>query len=156
MGILGDTISWDLGMLHRDGVRLRHLGRLQDLSPDIQRAVRESIEITRNNTRLHLNVCFNYGGRAELVDAVRQIVAGGRDPETITEELISSYLYTRDLPEPDMVIRTAAEMRVGNFLLLTSAYDEYYVTATLWPDFLRDDVATCWSAAGHGGGGVGG
>ncbi len=140
MRLFWETIRSDLEKLHRDGVRLRHLGRLQDLSPNIQRAVRDSMELTRNNTRIGLNVCFNYGGRAELVDAIRQIIADGRDPDTITEELISSYLYTRDLPDPDMVIRTAGEMRVSNFLLWQSAYSEYYATATLWPDFGREDL----------------
>src|SRR5579883_3634007 len=104
MRLFWETIRSDVEKLHRNGVRLRHLGRLQDLSPDIQRAVRDMVELTRNNTRLSLNVCFNYGGRAELVDAIRQIVADGKRPEAITEELISSYLYTRDLPDPDMVI----------------------------------------------------
>jgi undecaprenyl diphosphate synthase len=135
-----ETIRSDLEKLHRDGVRLRHLGRLQDLSPDIQKAVLDSVELTRNNTRIGLNVCFNYGGRAELVDAVRQIIADGKRPESITEELISSYLYTRDLPDPDMVIRTAGEMRVSNFLLWQTAYSEYYATPTLWPDFGREDL----------------
>jgi len=140
MRLFWETIRSDLEKLHRDGVRLRHLGRLQDLSPDIQKAVRASVELTSNNTRIGLNVCFNYGGRAELVDAIRQIIADGRNPETITEELISSYLYTRDLPDPDMVIRTAGEMRVSNFLLWQSAYSEYYATPTLWPDFGREDL----------------
>jgi undecaprenyl diphosphate synthase len=85
-------------------------------------------------------VCFNYGGRAELVDAIRQIIADGHRPEEVTEELISSYLYTRGLPDPDMVIRTAGEMRVSNFLLWQSAYTEYYATPTLWPDFGREDL----------------
>lgn len=140
MRLFWETIRTDVEKLHREGVRLRHLGRLQDLSPDIQKAVRDSVELTRSNNRLHLNVCFNYGGRAELVDAIRQIVADGRQPESITEELISSYLYTRDLPDPDMVIRTAGEMRVSNFLLWQSAYSEYYSTPTLWPDFGREDL----------------
>ena len=140
MRLFWETIRSDLEKLHRDGVRLRHLGRLQDLSPDIQQAVRDSIELTCKNTRIGLNVCFNYGGRAELVDAVRQIVADGKNPEAITEELISSYLYTRDLPDPDMVIRTAGEMRVSNFLLWQSAYSEYYATPTLWPDFGREEL----------------
>ena len=140
MRLFWETIRSDLEKLHRDGVRLRHLGRLQDLSLDIQKAVRDSVELTRNNTRIGLNVCFNYGGRAELVDAIRQIIADGRNPDTITEELISSYLYTRDLPDPDMVIRTAGEMRVSNFLLWQSAYSEYYATPTLWPDFGREDL----------------
>ncbi len=135
-----ETIRSDVEKLHRNGVRLRHLGRLYDLSPDIQHAVRDMVELTKNNTRLSLNVCFNYGGRAELVDAVRQIVADGHDPTSITEELISSYLYTRDLPDPDMVIRTAGEMRVSIFLLWQSAYSEYYATPTLWPDFGREDL----------------
>jgi len=140
MRLFWETIRSDLEKLHRDGVRLRHLGRLRDLSPDIQKAVQDSVELTRHNTRIGLNVCFNYGGRAELVDAVRQILADGRSPDTITEELISSYLYTRDLPDPDMVIRTAGEMRVSNFLLWQSAYSEYYATPTLWPDFGREDL----------------
>jgi len=140
MRLFWETIRSDLEKLHRDGVRLRHLGRLQDLSPDIQKAVRDSVEVTRNNTRIGLNVCFNYGGRAELVDAVRQMIIDGRQPEAVTEELISSYLYTRDLPDPDMVIRTAGEMRVSNFLLWQTAYSEYYATPTLWPDFGREDL----------------
>jgi undecaprenyl diphosphate synthase len=140
MRLFWETIRSDLEKLHRDGVRLRHLGRLYDLSPDIQRAVRDSMEKTSNNTRVGLNVCFNYGGRAELVDAVRQIIADGKCVDSITEELIGSYLYTRDLPDPDLVIRTAGEMRVSNFLLWQSAYSEYYATPTLWPDFGREDL----------------
>lgn len=135
-----ETIRSDLEKLHRDGVRLRHLGRLYDLSPDIQQAVREAVELTKNNTRIGLNVCFNYGGRAELVDAFRQMIADGIQPEAISEELIASYLYTRDLPDPDIIIRTAGEMRVSNFLLWQSAYSEYYATPTLWPDFGREDL----------------
>ena len=140
MRLFWETIRSDLDKLHRNGVRLRHLGRLQGLSPDIQKAVRDMMELTRNNTRIGLNVCFNYGGRAELVDAIRQIIADGHNPEAITEELISCYLYTRDLPDPDMVIRTAGEMRVSNFLLWQSAYTEYYATPTLWPDFGKEDL----------------
>jgi undecaprenyl diphosphate synthase len=140
MRLFWETIRSDLEKLHHDGVRLRHLGRLHDLSPDIQQAVHDSIELTKNNTRISLNVCFNYGGRAELVDAIRHIIADGRCPDMITEELISSYLYTRDLPDPDLVIRTAGEMRVSNFLLWQSAYSEYYATSTLWPDFGREDL----------------
>nr|WP_161975648.1 polyprenyl diphosphate synthase [Tengunoibacter tsumagoiensis] len=140
MRLFWETIRSDLEKLHRDGVRLRHLGRLYDLPPDLQKAVQDSVDLTKDNTRIGLNVCFNYGGRAELVDAVRQIIADGRDPNTITEELISSYLYTRDLPDPDLVIRTAGEMRVSNFLLWQSAYSEYYATSTLWPDFGHEDL----------------
>src|SRR2546429_1421235 len=140
MRLFWETIRSDVEKLHREGVRLRHLGRLQDLSPSIQKGVRDSVELTRHNTRLNLNICFNYGGRAELVDAIRQIIADGKQPADISEELITSYLYTRDLPDPDMVIRTAGEMRVSNFLLWQSAYSEYYATPTLWPDFGREDL----------------
>ncbi|WP_376797398.1 polyprenyl diphosphate synthase [Thermogemmatispora sp.] len=140
MRLFWETIRSDLEKLHRDGVRLRHLGRLQDLPPAIQRAVQESVELTRHNNRIHLSVCFNYGGRAELVDAVRRIIADGLPPEAITEEVISSYLYTHDLPDPDLVVRTAGEMRVSNFLIWQSAYSEYYSTPTLWPDFGREDL----------------
>jgi undecaprenyl diphosphate synthase len=140
MRLLWETVRNDLQRLHREGVRLRHLGRLANLPPDVQRAINDSVELTKNNTMIDVNLCFNYGGRAELVDAVRQIVADGRDPDCINEDLISSYLYTRDLPDPEMVIRTAGEMRVSNFLLWQSAYSEYYATPTLWPDFGREDL----------------
>ena len=140
MRLLWETLRGQLARLHREGVRLRHLGRLSDLSPDLQKAIRDAVELTKQNTVIDVNVCFNYGGRAELVDAVRQIIADGRAPEAVNEELISSYLYTRDLPDPDMVIRTAGEMRVSNFLLWQSAYSEYYATPTLWPDFGYEDL----------------
>jgi undecaprenyl diphosphate synthase len=140
MRLLWETVRHDLQRLHREGVRLRHLGRLNNLPPDVQRAIGEMIELTRNNSVINVNVCFNYGGRAELVDAIRKIIADGRDPECIDEELIASYLYTRDLPDPDMVIRTAGEMRVSNFLLWQTAYSEYYATPTLWPDFGRTEL----------------
>ncbi len=140
MRLFWETIRSDVGKLHREGVRLRHLGRLHDLPPDLQKAIQESVDLMKDNTRIGLNVCFNYGGRAELVDAVRQIIADGRCPDAINEELISSYLYTRDLPDPDLVIRTAGEMRVSNFLLWQSAYSEYYATPTLWPDFGQEDL----------------
>lgn len=149
MRLFWETIRTDIEKLHREGVRLRHLGRLQDLSPDIQKAVQNSVELTRNNTRIGLNVCFNYGGRAELVDAIRQIITDGHDPNSISEELISSYLYTRDLPDPEMVIRTAGEMRISNFLLWQSAYSEYYATPTLWPDFGKEDLHSALESFHH-------
>jgi undecaprenyl diphosphate synthase len=149
MRLFWETIRSDIEKLHREGVRLRHLGRLQDLSPDIQKAVQDSVELTRNNSRIGLNVCFNYGGRAELVDAIRQIIIDGHDPNSITEELVSSYLYTRDLPDPEMVIRTAGEMRVSNFLIWQSAYSEYYATPTLWPDFGKEDLCSALESYRH-------
>jgi undecaprenyl diphosphate synthase len=146
MRLFWEVIQSDLDRLNRNGVRLRHIGRMEGLSADIQKAILHSAEVTRHNTKLALNVCFNYGGRGELVDAVRQIVADGLRPEAITEEVISRYLYTKDLPDPDLVIRTASEMRLSNFLIWQAAYSEYYATETLWPDFTREDFLDALNA----------
>jgi undecaprenyl diphosphate synthase len=137
MRLFWDVIQSDLERLRREGVRLRHIGRMEDLAPDIQQAVTHAMEITRDNTELALNICFNYGGRAEIVDAVRHIIAEGTPAEAITEELISRHLYTSDLPDPDLVIRTAGEMRLSNYLIWQAAYAEFYSTPILWPDFDR-------------------
>jgi undecaprenyl diphosphate synthase len=146
MRLFWDTIKSDLDRLRREGVRLRHIGRMEELAPDIQQAVQDAMELTRANDALCLNVCFNYGGRAEIVDAVRQIVASGTRPEDITEEMIGRHLYTRDLPDPDLVIRTAGEMRLSNYLIWQAAYAEYYSTPVLWPDFGRDDLLAALEA----------
>ena len=138
MGLMWETIRTDVDRLHREGVRLRHIGRIEGLSPDIQRAIRHMETLTERNDKLTLNVCFNYGGRAEIVDAVRAIVASGVPQEQITEELIERNLYTRGLPDPDLVIRTAGEMRLSNYLIWQVAYAEYYSTPVLWPDFGHD------------------
>jgi undecaprenyl diphosphate synthase len=139
MRLLWETIRSDLDRLHREGVRLRHVGRLQGLAPDIQQAIHHMQDLTRHNDKLALNVCFNYGGRAEIVDAVREIIAEGMPADCITEDVISRHLYTRDLPDPDLVIRTAGEMRLSNYLIWQVAYAEYYSTPVLWPDFQRAD-----------------
>lgn len=139
MRIFWETIRSDLQKLHRNGVRLQHLGRLEELAPDIQKAIKYSVELTRNNGGVILNVCFNYGGRAELVDAIRRMIVDSVPPQAINEELVSNYLYTRGLPDPDLIIRTASEMRLSNFLIWQSAYSEYYATHTFWPDFGRED-----------------
>jgi undecaprenyl diphosphate synthase len=106
----------------------------------LQRAIARAVELTRDNTRLTLNFAFNYGGRAEIVDAVRRIVADDVPADEIDEALISRYLYTARLPDPDLVIRTAGEMRLSNFLIWQAAYSEYYSTPTLWPDFDEEDL----------------
>jgi undecaprenyl diphosphate synthase len=137
MRLFWDVIQSDLERLRREGVRLRHIGRMEDLAPDIQQAVTHAMEITRDNTELALNICFNYGGRTEIVDAVRRIIAEGTPAEAITEDLISHHLYTSDLPDPDLVIRTAGEMRLSNYLIWQAAYAEFYSTPILWPDFDR-------------------
>ena len=146
MRLFWETIRSDLDRLHANGVRLRHVGRVKGLAPDVQDAIRHMQDLTRDNTKLALNVCFNYGGRAEIVDAVREIVAQGVSEDDITEDLISRHLYTRDLPDPDLVIRTAGEMRLSNYLIWQVAYAEYYATPVLWPDFQREDFVAALDA----------
>jgi len=135
IGILQEVIGSEAEELDRQNVRIRHLGRLDRFSPELRKAVLDSLELTEDNTGMTLNVAFDYGGRAEIVDAVRRIVADGLAPDEITDDVFRRYLYTADLPDPDLVIRTAGEMRISNFLLWQSAYAEYYATPVLWPDF---------------------
>ena len=146
MRLMWETIRTDVDRLHRNGVRLRHIGRLGDLAPDVQDAIRHMMELTKDNTKFQLNVCFNYGGRAEIVDAVRAVVAEGVKPEDVTEEMIGHHLYTRDLPDPDLIIRTGGEMRLSNYLIWQAAYAEYYSTPTLWPDFGESDLLSALDA----------
>lgn len=147
--LLGRVINREINALHENGVRLRHIGRLDALSPRLQKKVQEAIELTKNNQRLTVSVAFNYGGRAEIVDAVRRILAAGLTPDDIDEDVLRSYLYTADLPDPDLIIRTAGEMRMSNFLLWQSAYAEYYATPTYWPDFDADEIDRALEAYSH-------
>ncbi len=140
MRILEQTIDRELPELHQNGVQLRHIGRLEGIAEGLRRKVREAIELTRHNDRIILSVAFNYGGRAEIVYAVRRIVETGVDPEQLDEALFSQYLYTAGLPDPDLIIRTAGELRVSNFLIWQSAYAEYYATPTYWPDFDEEEL----------------
>jgi undecaprenyl diphosphate synthase len=135
MQILSDFIDRETKELHRNGVQLRHIGRLEGLSERLRRKVRYAIDLTRENTRLTLAIAFNYGGRADIVDAVRALVAKGIPAEEITEQAIADHLTTRGIPDPDMVIRTSGEWRLSNFLIWQTAYSEYWSTPTFWPDF---------------------
>jgi len=126
--------------LHRKGVHVRHVGSLEGVSPALQAAIRDAEELTCNNMGLVLNFAFNYGGRAEIVHAVRALIEEGARPEDVTEETISRHLHTGGLPDPDMVIRTAGEMRLSNFLIWQAAYAEYYFIDKLWPDFKAEDL----------------
>lgn len=132
-------IDRELLELHREGVQIRHIGRMDRVPERLQAKIREVVDLTRNNQRLILNVAFNYGGRAEIVDVVRRIIRDGIPPEQVDEALIARHLYTADLPDPDLIIRTSGEMRVSNFLIWQGAYAEYYVTPVYWPDFDKDD-----------------
>jgi undecaprenyl diphosphate synthase len=140
MTILEQTIKRETPELNENGVRIRHIGRTDGLSPKLQKLIREAVDLTRTNERLILNVAFNYGGRAEIVDAVKKIVADQIPAEEITEELITNYLYTQGTPDPDLVIRTAGEMRLSNYLIWQSAYAEYYATPVYWPDFDKEEL----------------
>jgi undecaprenyl diphosphate synthase len=140
MSILEEVIYRELNELHKNGVQLRHLGRLEQLTPALQEKVRHAIEMTRENTKLVLNVAWNYGGRDEIVRAIQRMMADGVAPDEVNEELVARYLYTRDCPDPDLIIRTSGEMRVSNFLIWQGAYAEWYVTPTYWPDFGREEL----------------
>jgi undecaprenyl diphosphate synthase len=135
MSILEQVIERELNDLHKEGVQIRHIGRLDGISPRLQKKIEHAVEITRHNDTIILNVAFNYGGRQEIIDAVRHILKDGLDPDRIDDALLSQYLYTAAQPDPDLIVRTSGEMRFSNFLIWQSAYAEFYVTETYWPDF---------------------
>ena len=139
MHILENVIDKELAELHQEGVQLRHIGRLERLDPKIQEKVLDAIELTRNNQRLILNVAFNYGGRDEIICAVRKMIQDGVKPEEVDEEMVGRYLFTAGVPDPDLIIRTSGELRISNFLIWQAAYSEWYVTPVYWPDFNKEE-----------------
>jgi undecaprenyl diphosphate synthase len=139
MSILEMVIDRELDELNREGVQLRHIGELDGIPPALQKKIHAASEMTKNNQTLILNVAFNYGGRDEIIRAVQHIIRDGIPAEEVTEELISSYMYTASLPDPDMVIRTSGEIRLSNFLVWQGTYAEYYFTPVYWPDFSREE-----------------
>lgn len=148
-GILAEVIERETEELHRQGARLRHIGSLDGLDPGLQAAVRAAVERTRNNNRLNLTLAFNYSGRQELLAAVRSLTTSGVPASEITEATIQDHLFTRDLPDPDLIIRTSGEYRISNFLLWQSAYSEFVFTPTLWPDFGAEDLCAAVSEYGR-------
>jgi len=139
MRILEMVIDRELRELNENGVQIRHIGELEGIEPRLAKKVQHACEMTQDNNKLILNVAFNYGGRDEIVHAVQQIIHSGVAAEDVTEELISSYMYTSDLPDPDFIIRTSGEFRLSNFLIWQGSYAEYYTTPTYWPDFDKDE-----------------
>lgn len=135
MTLIKSYIIKERDALNAENVRFRLLGRMEDLAPEIIKEAEISTDLMKNNSGLTLNLCINYGGRAEIVDAVKQIIKKGYKPEEVTEKLISENLYSPELPDVDLIIRTSGEMRTSNFHLWRSAYSEIYVTDALWPDF---------------------
>ena len=127
--------------LHQDGVRLRHLGRLDRLSSDLRLAIEEAQVFTQDNPGITLSVAFDYGSRDEILGAIRRMLADNVAPERVDDALLARYLYTTELPDPDLIIRTGGERRLSNFLLWQAAYSEYYFTPVLWPDFDEAEAA---------------
>ncbi len=135
MKILQDALDKEVDDLHKNGVQLRHIGDLDPLSPELKARILDAVALTRHNERLIANIAFNYGGRQEILEAVKRIVRAGIPAEAIDEQTISAHLYTAHLPDPDLIIRTSGELRVSNFLLWQGAYAEYYISPVFWPDF---------------------
>jgi undecaprenyl diphosphate synthase len=140
MRLFEETIDREIDELHANGVQVRILGRREELSERLQRKIQRAEALTAQNTTAVLNVAINYGGRAEIVDAVRDMAARGIDLTDLDEAQLARNLYTAGVPDPDLIIRTAGEMRTSNFLLWQAAYAELYSTETLWPDFGEGDL----------------
>ena len=149
MSIVEDVIDRELQELHDQGVQLHHIGRLDRLNPVLRDKVLYAIEYTKNNDRLVLNVAFNYGGRNEIICAVQRIIQDGIKADDVTDELISRYLFTAGVPDPDLIIRTSGELRGSNFLIWQGAYCEWYFTPTYWPDFDKEQLRIALEEFSH-------
>jgi len=140
LDMLGKSIEKELPSLHKNGVRICHIGHLERLPERVRDSINNAIEITRNNTSMVLSLAFDYGGRTEIIDAVKKIIADNIPLHDIDEKLFGNYLYTKNLPPVDLVIRTGGDVRISNFLLWQSAYSELYFTRVLWPDFKAREI----------------
>ena len=139
INLLAERIDSETDFLHKANVRLRHLGGLDRLPPELREKIEAAIELTKSNTRMTLCLAFDYGGRAEIIQAVQRLISNGI-PQNIDEALFSQYLYSDGIPDPDLIIRTGGEMRLSNFLLWQAAYSELYFTTVLWPDFGQKEI----------------
>ena len=140
MAIVQEVIDKETPALHDKNIRLRYLGRMDRLSSELKDAICKALELTKNNTALTLSVAFDYGGRDEIIQAVKQMVREGVPPDQINAEVLEQYLYTRELPDPDLIVRTAGEQRLSNFMIWQSVYSEYYCSPVLWPDFDGEEL----------------
>jgi undecaprenyl diphosphate synthase len=147
--LMSQLIEKETAELHKNNVRIRWLGREEKLSPSLLSKLEAAVRLTGGNTGLTLCLALNYGGRQEIVDAARRLVADKIPSELIDDKLFQSYLYTADMPDVDLLIRTADELRISNFLLWQSAYAEFYFTSVLWPDFNREDLDKALQAYGR-------
>ena len=140
MQLLGEMLDDRIGELHEKGVHLLHIGRLEQLDPLSREKIKNALELTRDNKTITLIIAWNYGGRDEVVAAVQKMLKDHVKPEDVDEKLLGSYMFTRGIPDPDLMIRTSGEMRTSNFLLWQSAYAEWFFTDTLWPDFDKESL----------------
>ena len=141
MELLALTLTNELEEMHKEGVVINFIGDTTKLSTKLQNILKNSVEKTKNNTGVHLSIAFNYGARDEIVHAVKLITEKGFKPEEISEEIIAQNLYTKDIPDPDLLIRTGGELRISNYLLWQIAYSEILVVETFWPEFNRNSLA---------------
>ena len=141
MDLLGETLKNELKEMNENNVVISFIGDTTKLSDKLQKILANAIDTTKNNTGVNLQIAFNYGSRAEIVKAVQDIVNSGE--KNITEELVSKYLYTSNIPDPDLLIRTGGEMRISNYLLWQIAYSEFIVIPEFWPDFDKEKLAKC-------------
>lgn len=141
MDLLGQTLKNELKEMHENNVIISFIGDTKKLSNNLQKILLNAVETTKNNTGVHLQIAFNYGSRAEIANAVQLMIDAGE--KNITEELISKYLYTKDIPDPDLLIRTGGEMRVSNYLLWQIAYSEFIVIPEFWPEFDKQKLSEC-------------
>ena len=135
MGLLGEFIETETPELHKEGARLLHIGHLEHLEPKLRQKIENAIELTKNNTRIDVILAFSYGGRDEIVNAVKNIVAAGTSAEEIDQQTLSENMFTAGIPDPDLIIRTSGEQRTSNFLTWQSVYSEWAFPEVLWPDF---------------------
>ena len=135
MGLLANTIKSQLDELNQNNVKLRFIGYLKALNPTLQEILAQAVETTKNNTGVNLQIAINYGARNEITNAIKDMMYQGVKPEDVDEELVSKFLYTKSIPDPDLLIRTGGEMRISNYLLWQIAYSELYITNIYWPEF---------------------
>ena len=141
MNLLAKTLLGELDEMHKENVKIKFLGDLTKLNTKLVEIIENAENKTKNNTGVNLNIAFNYGSRDEITNAVKAIVKEGISAEEITEDTISSHLYTKNIPDPDLLIRTCGEKRISNYLLWQIAYSEVYVTDAYWPEFDEEELA---------------
>ncbi|MCJ7695228.1 MAG: polyprenyl diphosphate synthase [Anaerolineaceae bacterium] len=136
--LLSDFIDKEMVQLHKEGARLLHIGHLDGLGPMLEQKVRDAIELTKDNKKISVVLAFNYGGRDEILTAIRKMMAEGVSPDELDEKLFGTYLFTSNIPDPDLVIRTSGEQRTSNFLVWQSVYSEWAFPDAFWPNFNED------------------